>query len=189
MIPKVIYDYDPRNLPKEALEAIGLAVASAAQTEHVIEMAIGGCLGLDAMYMTAVTTHMPMPLRFNVLRAAAEIRIDDLDALDDLDEIIERVEKAMASRNDVAHNSWLRDEKTNIIYTQKTTARGSIDTELIPMNIEKIKLDAAAITKAGHDLLTFLSSKNLFPTLPTTRIDRSNRTKGARKKRRNLAKK
>jgi len=54
MEPLIIYDYDPRNLPQEAQAAIGLSVACAAQTEHCVEMAIGGCLGLDAVQTGAV---------------------------------------------------------------------------------------------------------------------------------------
>jgi hypothetical protein len=181
--PKVIYDYDPRNLPQEAHAAIGLSVACSAQTEHFIEMAIGGALG-DAMYMTAVTTHMPMPLRFHVLRAAAEIRIDDLDDLDLLDEILDNIDKAMQKRNDVAHNIWCTHPDTQEIFTVKTTARGSVDTELIPMDIPAIKRDAAAIYAAGIKLLDFMIAKDLFPSLPAAFKSRIHKTKAARKKRR-----
>jgi hypothetical protein len=41
------FDFDPSNLPPDLLQAIGLAIACGAQTESVISMAIGGCLGLD----------------------------------------------------------------------------------------------------------------------------------------------
>src|SRR5665213_2401668 len=141
MEPLIIYDYDPRNLPQEAQAAIGLSVACAAQTEHCVEMAIGGCLGLDAVQTGAVTTHMPMPLRFHVLKAAAEIRIDDLDDLDLLDEILAEIDAAMQRRNDVSHNSWCMHPTTGKIFTKKTTARGSLDTELIAMDIPTIKKD------------------------------------------------
>jgi hypothetical protein len=184
MEPPVIYDYDPRNLPQDALAAIGLSVSCAAQAEHFIEMAIGGCLGLDANYMTAVTTHMPMPLRFHVLKSAAEIRIDDLDDLDLLDIILDKIDKAMQKRNDVAHNTWCMHPTTHQIFTQKTTARGSIDIELIPMDIPAIKRDADTIYAASIELMSFLMAKNLLPALPSRRVDRGHKTKSARKKRR-----
>ena len=59
--PKVIYDYDPQNLPCELLKAIGQAIAAGSQTEAIISMAIMGCLGIDAEYGMAVTTHMALP--------------------------------------------------------------------------------------------------------------------------------
>lgn len=72
------YDFDPRNLPKELLAAIGLATASASQTESLVEMAIDGCASLAVEFTAPTTTHMAAPLRDSVLRSAAEIRIDDL---------------------------------------------------------------------------------------------------------------
>jgi hypothetical protein len=77
------YDFDPRNLPQEMLAAIGLVTACSAQTEYIVEQGIAGCLGVDFEFGAAVTTHMAAPLRDHVLRAVAEIKIDDLDDLDD----------------------------------------------------------------------------------------------------------
>ena len=91
MAPVKIYDFDPRNLPKDTLAAIGLCVACSAQAESTLEMAIGACLGLDYEYSLTVTTHMAMPLRFDILRAAAEIRLNDLDDLDLLDNILDNL--------------------------------------------------------------------------------------------------
>src|SRR5262245_25346937 len=101
--PMTVYDYDPRNLPPDILAAIGLVTAASAQTEAIVEMAIGGCLGISVEYNTAVTTHMNAPLRDNVLRAAAEIKIDNLDDLDTLDEILDQIKVAFQRRNDYVH--------------------------------------------------------------------------------------
>src|SRR5262249_19922847 len=60
------YDFDPRNLPKDLLAAIGLMTTSAAHTESCVDEAIAGCLGIDYEFGQAVTTHMTMPLRFDV---------------------------------------------------------------------------------------------------------------------------
>jgi hypothetical protein len=184
MEPPVTYEYDPRKLPQEALAAMGLSVACAAQTEKVVEMAIGGCLGVNAIYSTAISTHMPMPLRFHVLKAAAEIKIEDLDDLDLLDEILDKIDKAMQKRNDVAHDTWCQILKTGQLFTHKTTARGSIAAELIPMDIPTIKKDSAAIYAAGMELMGFLISKNLLPPFPPDPVPRGHKTKAARKKRR-----
>jgi hypothetical protein len=61
------FDFDPRNLPDDLLQAIGLTIACGAQTESVISTAIGGCLGLEVEYAAATTTHMTLPLKFSVL--------------------------------------------------------------------------------------------------------------------------
>ena len=81
-MPETIYDFDPRNLPADFLESIGLCVTCAAQTQYMLEAAIWGCLGLDTEFGMAITTHMPQPLRISTLKAAAEIRLDDPDLLD-----------------------------------------------------------------------------------------------------------
>jgi len=130
MTPIKEYDFDPRNLPPELLNAIGLAVASFAQTEAVMEMAIAGCLGIDTEYGAAVTTHMPAPLRFSVLRSVAEISIDDLDILDELDELLAELDTAFNKRNDLIHNEWARDPDTGKFFTIKERARTRYELEL-----------------------------------------------------------
>src|SRR5438309_577675 len=133
------YDFDPRNLPKDLLAAIGLAITSSAQTEGIVEMLIAGCVGVDSEYGGATPTHMTMHLRFSVLRSDAEIRIDDVDALDELDELIEHADDAFTKRNAIAHHAWCRDPKTEEVFTVKQTARVSFQMDLIPMSIDQVK--------------------------------------------------
>src|SRR3954464_10947754 len=71
-------NFDPFNLPMKMLAAIGLITSCSSQTEHIIEEAIAGLLGVDVEYGFAVTTHMTAPHRDNVLRAVAEIRLDSV---------------------------------------------------------------------------------------------------------------
>ena len=130
MSPSIVYDYDPRNLPQDILAAIGLVTACSAQTENMVEMGIGGCLGIEVDYNVAVTTHMNAPLRDNVLRAAAEIRIDDLDALDELDHLLDEINKAFVKRNAYVHHQWCRHPETGEVFTTRIEARGSVDAEL-----------------------------------------------------------
>jgi hypothetical protein len=112
--PFPVYDFDPRNLPDRLLKAIGLTVASAAQTEHIVQQAIAGCAGLNVEYGLAFTTHMNMPLRFSVLRSLAEIRFEP-SVIDLLDTLINDIDTAFQKRNEVAHDSWGRDPKTETI--------------------------------------------------------------------------
>ncbi|HMK41196.1 MAG TPA: hypothetical protein VK451_06515 [Methyloceanibacter sp.] len=179
------YDFDPHHLPNDVLAAIGLAMASSAQTESVIDMAIAGCLGVEVDYGAAVTTHMPAPLRDSVLRAVAEIRIDDLDTLDELDRTLDHIrDEVQTRRNAIVHHTWCRDPITGEVFTVKQTARGSVDAELIPMPISKIESDAELIYEAGMKLMLFLKSHNLFPPFPAQPRARTHKTRAARKRRR-----
>ena len=147
-------------------------------------MAIGGCLGIDVEYNAAVTTHMSAPMRDNVLRAAAEIRIDNVDALDMLDKILDGVNDAFRRRNAYVHHSWCLDPETGQVFTVKQEARGSVDSELIPVTVNKIKEDAIFIYGAGMSLMRFITRHKLFPTFPAQLRPRGHKTKAARKKRR-----
>jgi len=85
------FDFNPYSLPADFVRAIGLVTAATGQTENTIEQLIAGLLGVpDFQYGMVVTLHMSMPQRFNVIRSAAEIRLDDLDQLDALDDLLAR---------------------------------------------------------------------------------------------------
>src|SRR5689334_8494675 len=115
-------DFDPHNLPPNMLEAVGLIAMCSAQTEHIVEQGIGGCLGIDIEYTAAVSTHMATPMRDQILRAAAEIRIDNLDDLDELDRLLDEINKAISKRNDCVHNSICHDLDTGEFFMSTTTA-------------------------------------------------------------------
>lgn len=178
------YDFDPHNLPKELLEAIGLAIASATQTEGVVALAIGGCLGLEIEYYLSVTTHMTLPLKFSVLRSAAEIKIDNVDDLDELDRLLERVDSALGKRHEIAHGGWCRDPKTKELFRAKMVARTSVNAEVIRVTPGSVRADADAIYTAGMDLMMFIGSRGLLPIVPSERRPRAHKLKAARKKRR-----
>jgi hypothetical protein len=182
--PTIIYDYDPRNLPQDVLAGVGLIAAASAQTESVVEMGIAGCLGLDAIYGLAITTHMNAPLRDHVLRAVAEIRIDDLDALDELDKLLDNITAVFAKRNQYVHRTWCMHPETGAVFTASITARSIVDAELIPMPIDRIKRDATSIYDAGMALMSFLMKNELLAPLPKVPRDSAHKTKAARKKRR-----
>ncbi len=181
-----VYDFNPKNLPPELLQAIGLAVASFAQTEQFIQEAIAGCLGVDAEYGKAITTHMPMPLRMSVLRSVAEIRIDDLDVLDELDHHLEQLNKAIEMRNALAHNQWSTNPSTGEIFTVKEQARSRLTTDLIPMSIDSAKIDAAFVYRTGIAFYQFLGLRNLLPEIPPVHRPRGHKSQAARKKRRKV---
>jgi hypothetical protein len=178
------YDWSPYNLPRDMLEAIGQVTICYAQSESFLQDALAGCAGVDFMCGRAITTHMSMPLRFDALRAVAEITIDDLDALDELDGHLDQFEVAIKKRNAIAHNRWCRDPETGEMFTVKETARGTVRSDLIPTTVEQVKADAAFIYDVGMKLFVFLKRHNLLPRMPEEVRPRGHKTKAARKKRR-----
>jgi hypothetical protein len=181
--PKVIYDYDPKNLPRALLKAIGQAIAAGSQTEAIISMAIMGCLGIDAEYGYAVTTHMTLPHKYDVLKSVAEIRLTNPADLDSLDTLLANIEKALGKRHLVAHDGWCRNPHTNETFRSHIRARGSLQAELIPVTAQSVEKDALFIYDAGMELMEFVQQHGLIPSIPGLR-PRGHKTKAARKKRR-----
>lgn len=68
------------------------------------------------------------------------------------------------------------------MYTTHITARGSVRGDLVPMDVKAIEADAAAIYKAGMDLMTFLAVNGLLPAIGDPK-PRGHKFKSARKKR------
>lgn len=179
----VEFEFNPYKMPKTYLEAIGLVTVAAAHTEAIVQDAIAGCLRVDSELGKAVTTHMNMPLRFNVLRAVAEIKLDDLDQLDRLDTLIKAVEDAFDLRNSIVHHTWCKHEASGKVYTVRESARGTVQQDLVPMPIDKIKADAGAIYAAGMEIYIFLIENKILPDA-TPQRPRAHKSKAARKKRR-----
>ncbi len=184
MKPSVIYEFDPRKLPEDLLAAIGLVSTCSAQTESVVESGISGCLEIDFEFGAAVTTHMNAPQRDNVLRAVAEIRIDNLDDLHKLDRLLDEINVAFAKRNAYLHRSWCQHPTKREVYTVKTSARGRVETDLVAMDLNEIRSDAQFIYEAGMNLQTFLIERNLLPKRPPAFRNRFHKSKVERKKRR-----
>jgi hypothetical protein len=178
------YDWNPYTLPSNMLEAIGMVTACYAQSEAILQDAIAGCARVDFQTGKAITTHMAMPLRFDVLRAVGEINVDDLDALDELDEHLEQFAIATQKRNAVSHNRWCRDPATGEVFTVKDSARGTLRSDLVPTTVEQVRADAQFIYEVGMKLFVFLKRHKLMPGLPHNLAPRGHKTKAARKKRR-----
>ena len=178
-----VMDFTPAALPPEILQAIGQVVAASAQTEHAVEMAIGSVLNVDVEYAGAITTHMAAPLRDHVVRAVAEIRIDDLDALDRLDTILDAINAAYAKRNAIVHNSWCKGPDGKV-FTVKTTARGRLESDLVEMTVDQVKADAVEIADAGLALIQFMIDNGFSPVFDERPRFRGHKSKAARKKRR-----
>lgn len=177
-------EFDPFKIPSAYLEAIGLVTAASAHTESMIEDAIAGLASLDVERGLAITTHMSAPLRKDVLRSLAEIRIDDLDDLDLLDELLDEINKQTQKRNLYVHNKICMNPKTGEVALVKASARGSVRLEAFGVSVETIRADALSIHSAGLELFKFLDTRGLLPAMPPSALRRQYKTKAARKKRR-----
>jgi hypothetical protein len=148
-------------------------------------MAIMGCLGVDAEYGMAVTTHMALPLKVQVLKSVAEIKLNNPDDLDTLDTLLTNIENALGKRHSVAHDGWCRNPATNETFRTKITARGSLQAELVPVTAASVEKDAKVIHDAGMALAIFVQEQGLIPPIPSAR-PRGHKTKAARKKKHGL---
>lgn len=184
--PQIIYDYDPNNLPDDYLRAIGRAIASASQTEHILNTAVGGILGIQSHLTIVAATHMSIPLKMSILKSAAEFRLE-VDDLDELDQILEKVQVAMGSRNKYAHDSWCQHPTTGQVYRQKENARVRLEMDLIQVSIDQIEHEAAVIYDTGLLLLAFLDTRGLLPSHPEALSPRDHKSPAARKRRRQNA--
>jgi hypothetical protein len=182
-------DHDPRNLPQDLLASIGLMAACAAKTENVVELALTGCLGVSIEYGLALTPHMNLLLRLDVLKSAAEIRIDDLDALDELDGLLDRIEKAFRKRNDVVHQVWVRHLHTGEVGRVHQKARGKVEAFLFRTSADEVRSDALLVHQSGVDLSIFMNRHNLWPREADVRPSPLVPKQAARKERRQAKKK
>lgn len=183
----IYLEFNPNKIPSEYLEAIGLVTASSAHTEAIIQEAIAGLAQLDVERGLAITTHMSAPLRDDVLRALAEIHLDDLDDLDLLDDLLDNINEQFKKRHLYVHNQVCINPATKDVALVKTSARGSVRMEDYPLSVAAIRADALAIYQAGLELFQFLGAKGLLPTLPSQPYGRAHKSKSARKKRRKSA--
>ena len=176
------FDFDPRNLPVQLLEAIGLVSTNSAQTENVLKQTLTGLLDIDIEYGGAVTTHMTAPLRFDVIRAVAEIKLEEIDDLDELDILLDHCKLGFDERNAIVHNSWCMHPMTGETYIVKETARESYKMGLVPMEDTEVRMHADYIYWAGMDLWEFLIRMKLLPAFPPEGRFKDHKSKAARAK-------
>lgn len=183
--PSVIYDFDPRNLPPEYLRAIGLVTAAAAQTESILQKFLGGLLGIDSMQSMALTLHMSMPLKDDIIRSLAHLGAPDLKELDKIDDLLDTIKSAFKNRNYVVHDSFAMHPETKKVFRVSASARGTLEAKLIPVSVKEIEKHASTLYESGMDLMRFMSRRDIMPTDPTRPIREAvDRSKKARKVRR-----
>jgi len=182
--PKVVFDFDPNNLPPEYLRAVGLVAMASAQTESIMQDLIGGLLGIDNIESLALAAHMPAPLKDHVARALIEMNATASVYVDLLDELLDAVNEALAKRNVIVHNPLLRHPETGEIFSHRLKARGSLQLELRPIKVEEMEQDAALIYEAGLALIQFMGAFGVASSIRTRPLwEPLDRSKKARAKR------
>jgi hypothetical protein len=185
--PMIIYDFDPRNLSREMLRAIGLLTAAAAQTENTIQGLIGGLVGVDDITTMALTAQMSALLKEHIARSLVELRAPTLAEVDYFDDLMDRANKAMEKRNTLVHNSLAQHPETGEIFSYREAARGSLQVKFTPITAAEIEKDAIEIYEAGMAVMRFMMSRGLLPPHRTEPLREAiNRGKKARAERRKL---
>jgi len=186
--PKIVFDFDPHNLPEGYLEAVGLVAMAAAQTEDSMKDLLGGLLGIDNVDTLAVATHMSFPLKDQIIRALAELRADQAAFVDSLDDLLDTVKEAMDRRNVLVHNPLMLNPETNEVFSHRLKARGSLQLELKPITVDEIEQDAALIYEVGLSIIQFMNAFEIeYRYRQTPLMEPLNRRKTARAQRREAA--
>lgn len=159
----IIYDFDPNNLPPEYLASIGLVVASASQTDHVMRDFIGSYLGIDMAESLALGAHMSTPMKDDIIRALVELNAPGASDVDELDDILDRVRKIAARRNAVAHNAFARHPETGQVFTVRERARGSLQVEMKPIEVAELNEIAAEMHASGMSLMEYMMARGIGP--------------------------
>lgn len=161
--PEVLYDFDPRNLPPEMLQAVGLVVASAAQTESVVQDFICGLLGIDMFVGRALTNQMSARLKDQVSRAIAELNGPSVSEVDRIDDLLDAINAAYAKRNAIVHGALCQHPATGEVLSYREQSRGSYRMSLQPVTAAAFENDALLIYEAGMNLMRFMTSRGIVP--------------------------
>ena len=156
-----VYDFDPNNLPPDYLAAIGLVVASASQTDHIMRDFIGSYLGVDIAESLALGAHMSTPMKDDIIRALVELNALCASDVDDLDDILDRVREATARRNAVAHNAFARHPETGQVFSLRERARGSLQVDMKPIQAAELNLIAAEVYASGTALMEYMMVRGI----------------------------
>lgn len=122
---------------------------------------IGALLGIDNIDTLALTAHMSAPLKDHVARALIELKTNVADNVDDADDLLDEVDRALALRNTVVHNSFAIHPDTGEIFSYRLKARGSLQLDLEPIPVEEIQQVAALVYEAGMNVTRFMMRHSL----------------------------
>lgn len=152
-----IFEFDPRKLPADILQAVGLVIAASEQADETINLCIESLLGISASLRHAVTAQLGQPNRIAILRSVAKEKVAP-PLLQNLEAAIRLVEKSTELRNKVAHRAMFIDRETGGVFAWKVTARRGVKSEVEPVSSAAIRTTADTILAAGDALMEVLIS-------------------------------
>jgi hypothetical protein len=153
------YIYD---LPatSEQLQAIGMVASEWSYLESIVETAIWELAYVGEDVGRAITTHVGMRARLDMLRTLFRLRSDDEEAATKLDKLCERIDRAARKRNELVHALWVRGDYGSPM-TLTVMARGTLQRERTGKHAKEIESVAALIADRSRALQEFLEAKGV----------------------------
>lgn len=144
------YIYD---LPatSEQLQAIGMVASEWSYLESIVETAIWELAYLGEDIGRAITTHVGMRTRLDMLRTLFRLRSDDERAATKLDKLCDKIDRAARKRNELVHALWVRGEYGSPM-TLTVMARGTLQQEKGGKHAKEIESIAALIADRSRAL-------------------------------------
>ena len=152
-----VFEFDPRKLPADILQAVGLVIAASEQADETLNLCIESLLGISLPLRHAVTAQIGQPNRISILRSIAKETVAP-PLLQNLEAAIDSVEKTAELRNKVAHRAMFIDRETGGVFAWKVTARRGVKSEVEPITAAAIRATADTILAAGDALMEALIS-------------------------------
>jgi hypothetical protein len=151
------YQFDlPVN--SEQLQAIGMVAAEWSYLESILDTAIWGLGYMEEDTGAAVTTHLSVPARIDMLVTLFHNREGDADATTKLRKICDTIRQSLSrKRGEVIHTRWITGEAgTDLSYSVR--ARGRLERTKKVWPASEIRDIAAEIAQCSDQLQAFLQA-------------------------------
>lgn len=148
-------------LPKAHLQAIGNLAAHWAYLEWVTEYAIWAALGINANQGSAITTHVGMVSRCQMILILIHQQFP-AGHCKPMEWLLGRIDKARVQRNDIIHFIWMHSRSGAAMSAIKITAKGKLKIDKREMTAGQIR----AVTSEVFDLVSEMMGllEDMYPT-------------------------
>lgn len=157
--------------PSDAtLQAIGHVAYQWSYLEELIAGGIWWLLDLrvsrpkDLDRARAITTHLNVPTRLNMLRSLARTYLTEAADIAELDKHADRIRQKLAGkRNGVVHGLWTQSTKPNRAWQVTFSARGEVVPTFRELTDTQIHDIAREIDNCANELLEFFRRTGIGP--------------------------
>lgn len=158
------YTYDlPPN--REQLEAIGMVASEWARLESIVETAIWSLACLDEDTGQAITTHIGLPARLDILPTLFRLKHGDGPESTHLAKLCKKIRGPLSrQRGEAVHALWVRGAYGSPLH-YIVRARGKLEKEKAGRPAAKIHEVAALIQQHSSELKTFLEAHRVLTPL------------------------